>query len=103
VTVLALGAVAAATQRSDDPSVLEDHGHWCLVCGSQGTVDVIQNLLLFAPLGAGLAMLGLPLTLAIAVAAATSLGVESVQATVLVGRAATLSDVVTNTAGATTS
>ena len=103
VTVLALGAVAAATLRSGDPSVLEDHGHWCLVCGSQGTVDVIQNLLLFAPLGAGLAMLGLPLTLAIAVAAATSLGVESVQATVLVGRAATLSDVVTNTAGATTS
>lgn len=101
LTILALGAIAAATLRSGDPSVLEDHGHWCLVCGSQGTVDVIQNLLLFAPLGAGLAILGLPLSLAIAAAAATSLGVESVQATVLVGRAATLSDVVTNTAGAT--
>jgi len=101
ITLVALAAIALATLRNGDPATLEPHGPFCLVCGNQGSVDVIQNLLLFAPLGAGLALLGLRLPVAVAVAAAVSLSVESIQATLLIGRAATLSDLLTNTTGAT--
>src|SRR5690606_12995429 len=100
VTLAALTAIALATLRDGDPSVMEPHGHWCLVCGSQGTVDVIQNVALYAPLGAGLALMGVPLAVALLVAAAASMTAELLQATVFIGRAATLSDVLTNTAGA---
>lgn len=101
VTLAALTAIALATLRDGDPSVMEPHGHWCLVCGSQGTVDVIQNLVLFAPLGAGLALMGTPLLVVLLVAVGGSTAVELLQATVFTGRAATVSDVLTNSSGAT--
>jgi hypothetical protein len=73
----------------------------CLVCGESGSADVLLNILLFMPLGAGLRLLGWPWRRVAAAAALLSLGVEATQHFVLPGRDASLSDVITNTTGGT--
>ena len=72
---------------------------YCLVCGESGGADVFLNLLLFVPMAAGLRLLGWPWLRVVAVSAALSLGVESLQYFVVEGRDASLSDFLTNTAG----
>jgi hypothetical protein len=72
----------------------------CLICGNRGGVDVLQNLLLFAPLGAGLRLAGWRWGRVVAMAALVSFTVESLQFTVIAGRDASLSDLLTNTTGA---
>jgi hypothetical protein len=72
----------------------------CLVCGDLGGVDVILNVLLFVPLGLGLGLLGLPWPLAAAAALGASGLVELLQMKVVAGRDASVSDLITNTAGA---
>jgi hypothetical protein len=64
-----------------------------------GGADVLLNLALFVPLGMGLAGLRRSLGFTVAAAFLVSLTVELLQYTVIVGRDATLSDLVTNTAG----
>ena len=71
----------------------------CLVCGDHGASDVILNLLLFAPMAVGLRLLGWPWSRVVAACAALSLAVESLQYFVVPGRDASLSDLITNTAG----
>jgi VanZ like family len=70
----------------------------CLVCGESGGADVALNLLLFMPLGAGLAFLGWSWGRVVAVCALLSLGVETLQLAAHTGRDASLSDLLTNTA-----
>jgi hypothetical protein len=72
----------------------------CLVCGHRGGVDVILNLLLFAPLGTGLRLAGWRWRTILSAAALVSFTVELLQYTVVAGRDASLGDLVTNTAGA---
>jgi hypothetical protein len=72
---------------------------WCLVCGDLGMVDVTLNLLLFIPLGAGLGLLGTRWFRALLVIGLTTLTIEILQLSVVVGRDASLSDLVTNTVG----
>jgi hypothetical protein len=72
----------------------------CLVCGEYGGVDVVVNVLLFVPLGLGLRLLGLSTPAVIATGLVISLIVESLQLTVIAGRDASLSDLLTNTLGA---
>ncbi|MBA3346034.1 MAG: VanZ family protein, partial [Gemmatimonadales bacterium] len=72
---------------------------WCLACGNHGGVDVFVNLLLFIPLAFGLRLWGLPAGRAVAAGALISLVVESLQLSVITGRDASLSDLVTNTLG----
>lgn len=73
--------------------------HWCLVCGSQGGVDAVLNVLLFVPLGIGLALAGVRARdTALAVFALSGL-IELAQLLVITGRDATIGDVVTNTFG----
>ena len=72
----------------------------CLACGELGGVDVILNILLFLPLGAALHRSGLHIRHTVAVGAIASGAVELLQATVIAGRDASLSDLLTNTAGA---
>lgn len=72
----------------------------CLVCGDQGMQDVLQNVLMLLPLGLALGLGGVrPRTAALG-AFLLSLAVETLQYTVVTGRDASLSDVLTNTAGA---
>jgi hypothetical protein len=72
----------------------------CLVCGEAGGTDVFLNLLLFTPMAIGLRLLDWPWRRVVAVAALLSLTVECLQFSVVVGRDAALSDLLTNTIGA---
>jgi hypothetical protein len=72
----------------------------CLVCGELGGVDVVLNLLLFLPLGAALHRAGLRPLHAAGAGALFSLAIELLQAFVVPGRDASISDFVTNTIGA---
>ncbi len=71
----------------------------CLVCGEHGGADVLLNLLLFAPMAAGLRLFGWSWWRVVVTCAALSMTVELLQYSVLPGRDASLSDLLTNTAG----
>ena len=75
------------------------HSMLCLVCGPLGGADVIQNILLFLPLGTGLGMMRVSGPRGMALIAATTVSVELLQATVLGGRFASLGDILANSAG----
>ena len=72
---------------------------WCVVCGEYGGVDVLQNILLFIPLGVGLRIAGFRTWMVCACGLSVSLLVETLQLTVIPGRDASLSDLLTNTLG----
>ncbi len=72
---------------------------WCVACGSIGTADLIQNVALFLPFGFALASAGMRKGAAVALIVALTFGVELLQASVIVGRDASLGDVLANTAG----
>ena len=72
---------------------------WCLVCGSIGMQDVLQNLLMLMPFGIGLGLLGWRAVRALIAGFGLALIVELLQYAVIPGRDASLSDVVTNTLG----
>ena len=72
---------------------------WCLVCGGYGGVDVVNNVLLFIPAALGLRLSGFSSRTVVIIGALLSLSVESLQGTVIAGRDASLSDVLTNSAG----
>jgi hypothetical protein len=90
-------AIAAATlfPTPGSPRV----PHFCLVCGPLGGVDAVLNVLLFIPLGLGLGIRKTRLTTALLLVVLTTAFVELLQLEVIVGRAATLGDLVMNTAG----
>jgi hypothetical protein len=71
----------------------------CLVCGPLGGVDAFLNVLLFVPLGLGLGIRKTRWATALLVVVMTTAAVELLQLKFIVGRAATLGDLVTNTAG----
>jgi glycopeptide antibiotics resistance protein len=62
-------------------------------------VNILGNVLLFAPLGAGLRLLGLRLRHAAAAGCALSVAIEAVQLAIP-GRTTSTADVLCNTAGA---
>ena len=72
---------------------------WCLICGDHGGQDVINNVLLFIPFALGLRVAGLPLRAVVVTGGLVSLSVELLQWSVVPGRDASLSDVLTNTLG----
>jgi hypothetical protein len=72
---------------------------WCLVCGEYGGVDVLNNVLLFMPLGVGLRLVGLPTSRVVLLSTSLSLGIELLQLTAITGRDASLSDLLTNSVG----
>src|SRR5918994_1364947 len=71
----------------------------CLVCGDYGGAEVVLNLLLFLPFALGLRLLGLSIPAVVVVGALFSLLIECLQLTVIPGRDASLSDLLTNTIG----
>ncbi len=73
--------------------------HLCLVCGSFGGVDALLNVLLFLPLGVGLALCGLPGKRALLTMFCLSALIEISQFFFIPGRDSTVGDVVTNTLG----
>jgi hypothetical protein len=97
LTTASLAAILFATllPASGEPVA----SHLCLVCGTLGGVDSILNVLLFVPLGVGLALCGFPARRAILIMGLLSVSIETAQLFVIPGRDATLGDVVTNTIG----
>jgi hypothetical protein len=73
--------------------------NWCIWCGESGTTNLILNIMLFVPLGAGLAWLGWTKPTVVISGLGLSLLIETLQMTVLRGRFAALGDVLANTAG----
>ncbi len=71
---------------------------WCLACGPTGAADVIQNLILVAPVGFLLRVAGWRLRQVAVLAVVFPLSIELAQA-FIPGRDGSLSDVVTNAAG----
>jgi hypothetical protein len=72
----------------------------CLVCGKSGGADIAANLLLFLPLALGLRLSGQSWGRTVLWCGLLSFTVESLQYRVVVGRDASLSDVLTNTTSA---
>jgi len=95
---LAFAFIAALTLRPA-PRPLFPVPITCLVCGDLGTVDVTLNVALFVPLGLALVLAGVRVRRTIAIAICTTLLVETLQYTLIPGRDATLSDVLTNSTG----
>ena len=71
----------------------------CVVCGSDGGVDVLLNIVLFLPFAVGLRLSGVPAWKVILGSALLSLSVETLQYAGVPGRDASLSDLLTNTLG----
>jgi hypothetical protein len=72
----------------------------CIICGESGGVDFLLNILLFIPLGLGLALAGFSWRRTIILAGLLSFSIELLQMKVIAGRDASLSDLLTNTLGA---
>lgn len=91
-------AIALATLVPDPGS--PDITHFCLVCGTLSGVDAVLNVMLFAPFGAGLALMGVRRRTGIAIALGTTFTIELLQLLVIEGRHASIADVITNSLGA---
>ena len=90
--------IAAAT-LSPTPGSTPTPGTVCLICGDYGGADFVLNVLLFVPLGLGLRVAGLSRWRAVLVGAAATLAIELLQLRVVVGRDASVGDLVSNTLG----
>jgi len=89
--------VATLTPRPSGVAASATTSFWCLVCGDHGGVDVTLNLLLFLPFAVGLRLAGVSRWRTIVASALLTIFVESMQAAVITGRDASLSDLLTNT------
>ena len=97
-----LGEVAWLTLRSAPRQALVvSRLHWyCVLCGSEGASDILLNIILFAPFGLLARAGGWSWRRVALVFTTLSIGIELAQRTLLVGRDASLGDVLSNGSGA---
>src|SRR5690242_2244064 len=95
--VVALAAVTAIgfATLSPQPGVAGE-SHLCLICGALGGVSAILNILLFVPLGIGLALSGLSGKRSVILMCVLSGLIEITQLLFIPGRNSTIGDVLTN-------
>lgn len=97
----ALALILAATMVPNPGIVVNPAHHWCWQCGALWLADATSNVLLFVPLGCALAWRGWPTWRVVALAAALTLAVETLQwRGVPPGRLASRMDLLANTLGA---
>jgi hypothetical protein len=96
VIAVSLLAIASLTLYPDSATVTSPWN--CIVCGTRGTADMFLNILLFAPLGVGLALAGVRHGTAFVLAATISGTVELAQV-FIPGRDASIGDLISNSAG----
>jgi VanZ like family len=98
IVVASLGAIAFATLLPEpgQPTVASPI---CLICGSYGGVDAVLNVLLFLPLGVGLALAGMRRDRALLAMCGLSLLIETTQYFAISGRDGTIGDLLTNSIG----
>ena len=101
MAVVWLAVIAWSTLRSapEEAATVAALRWYCLACGSSGATDVILNLLLFLPLGLAARALNWPFRRTALSLLGLTMLIEVTQGTLLVGRDASLSDVLTNTIG----
>lgn len=96
LVIVAATATPASQSGSDGPP-------WCMSCpvfGERAGVDIVLNVLLYVPIGAGLALLRRAPGHVGLIAFAIASVIETLQVNVIPGRFASISDVITNTLGA---
>ncbi|HKT07195.1 MAG TPA: VanZ family protein [Gemmatimonadaceae bacterium] len=71
----------------------------CILCGELAVQDIILNVILFVPFGAGLRLAGVRRTRVIALAFCLTAAIELLQMHIIPGRDSSLGDVITNTLG----
>ncbi|HEU5208841.1 MAG TPA: VanZ family protein [Longimicrobiales bacterium] len=71
----------------------------CLICHQRGVADFISNIILFAPLGVGLALRRVSLLRVAAIAFGFSLTIELLQLQVIAGRDSNVGDLAANSLG----
>jgi len=101
IAILGLAFILALT-LTPQPQNVEQVARtplWCLRCGDLSGMDILLNVILFMPLGFGLRLAGWPRRRVLLGAFATTFLVELTQYFFIVGRDATLSDILTNTTG----
>lgn len=96
LVVVSLIAIAVLTLYPDPNTTTS--GWNCIFCGTRATADVILNLILFAPLGAGLGLARVRTKHLLVIAAMVSGTVEVLQL-IIPGRDASIGDLVSNAAG----
>ena len=97
VVAVALAAIAVAT-LTPDAGPPSDPSFGCIFCGERALADVLVNLILFTPLGIGLALLGTRARRAMLTGALLSALLELAQL-VIPGRDPSMGDILVNTAG----
>lgn len=98
LVTIALATLGPVSIRTPGP----DLSSLCLLCGEAGTMDFTLNVVLFVPLGLGVALWSagrLPMLTAAVMLGLLSLSIELLQATIIVGRHAALGDLIANTLG----
>src|ERR1700693_5256116 len=96
ITIVSLAAIGFATLTPQPGTAVGSH--WCLLCGPLGGVNSVLNVILFVPLGVGLALSGLPAKRGLLAACTLSALIEAAQL-LIPGRYSTIGDVLTNTIG----
>jgi hypothetical protein len=97
VIIASVAAIAIATLfPAANPPVTS---HFCLICGYRGGADAILNVILFLPLGVGLALTRVRAKFAVPAIFALSAAIETTQLFLIAGRDAAIGDLVMNTLG----
>ncbi|CAN5541849.1 hypothetical protein BH09GEM1_BH09GEM1_01840 [soil metagenome] len=97
LSILSAAVIAIATITPSGEMRIP--GSLCLICGEVGGTDAVLNLLLYLPLGLGLAMSGVRPRRAISGMIAMTATIELLQWAVIPGRDGALGDVLTNSIG----
>jgi VanZ family protein len=101
IAVTGLVLILSMTLWPHTPSITHPPpSPWCMRCGDGDMADIVLNLLLFTPLGAGLALVGMRPRAALPLATALTIAIELLQSRVIPGRDASLRDVLCNALGA---
>ena len=95
---LSLVAIATLVPSSHGP-VGGGVPFWCLTCGDYALADAVANVALFLPLGWALGHARVRPLIALAALVTTTVTIELLQYTVVPGRDASLSDILTNSVG----
>ena len=102
VTLLLASLIAVAVVTLTPTAGAERIPFWCLKCGERPGVDLLLNILLFVPLGAGLGLYGVRFRRTVFLALLCTCVVEALQFFVVPGRYASFRDILANFAGALT-
>ena len=93
---IAFIAVMTLTPQSGPPAFAPS---LCILCGEMAVQDIILNVILFVPFGAGMRLLGVRLHRVVAISFCLAAAIELLQMHIIPGRDSSLGDVITNTLG----